>query len=183
MVVSTGAEAEHRNTHANAPLLLGNLRLIRKFFVAETDACLWAHSLAQYVATRTCRFVLVVGEVTEPTCQGAQVESHPYFRNEALRQWCAAEGIHMTAYSPLGSPDSAAMFKRSTRVLLEEPAMLNIAARLGKTAGQVSSVPIGGLQRSLTSHLAPVTANHVTASERDLTEISQLGYACACIRL
>ena len=66
-----------------------------------------------------------------------QVESHPYFRsNNALRQWCASEGIHVTAYSPLGSPDSAAMFKRSTRALLEEPAVLEVAGRLGKTAGQ-----------------------------------------------
>ena len=65
-----------------------------------------------------------------------QVESHPYFRNDALRGWCASQGIHVTAYSPLGSPDSAAMFKRSTRALLEEPAVLAVAERLGKTAGQ-----------------------------------------------
>ena len=69
-----------------------------------------------------------------------QVESHPYFRNDALRRWCASEGIHVTAYSPLGSPDSAAMFKRSTRALLEEPAVLEVAARLGKTAGQARAL-------------------------------------------
>ena len=92
---------------------------------------------------------------TETFRCGAQVECHPYFRNDALRQWCAGQGIHVTAYSPLGSPDSAAMFKRSTRVLLEEPVVLRIAERLGKTAGQVSAVPRGGCLHSCGRHIAP----------------------------
>jgi diketogulonate reductase-like aldo/keto reductase len=63
---------------------------------------------------------------------------HPYFRNERLLTWCQNRGIHVTAYSPLGSPDSASMFKRQSRVLLQDPLLLDVARRIGKDAGQVS---------------------------------------------
>ena len=44
----------------------------------------------------------------------------------------------MTAYAPLGSPDSAAITKRDAGVpkLLEHPTVTSIAARLGKTTAQ-----------------------------------------------
>ena len=47
-----------------------------------------------------------------------QCECHPFFRQSALREWCRGEGIHFTAYSPLGSPDSAAILHRSAAVRL-----------------------------------------------------------------
>ncbi|KAH8055727.1 oxidoreductase [Aureococcus anophagefferens] len=40
-----------------------------------------------------------------------QVELHPLLRQTALLEGCAARGIHVTAYSPLGSADSAAFMK------------------------------------------------------------------------
>ena len=67
-----------------------------------------------------------------------QVEAHPYHRNDALVAWCKAQGIHVTAFSPLGSPDSASIFPRALPLnLLEEPAVLGAAARAGRNAGQV----------------------------------------------
>ena len=36
-----------------------------------------------------------------------QVEVHPYFRNQELIDYCASEGVHVTAYSSLGTPSSA----------------------------------------------------------------------------
>lgn len=36
-----------------------------------------------------------------------QVEVHPYFRNQELIEFCAANGVHVTAYSSLGTPSSA----------------------------------------------------------------------------
>ncbi len=36
-----------------------------------------------------------------------QVEVHPYFRNQELIEYCASEGVHVTAYSSLGTPSSA----------------------------------------------------------------------------
>jgi diketogulonate reductase-like aldo/keto reductase len=72
-----------------------------------------------------------------------QVEVHPYHRNDNLIQWCQGNGIHVTAYSPLGSPDSAVMFRRSasTPVLLEDPVVKDIAATVGKSPGQARSQP------------------------------------------
>ncbi|GLC35191.1 hypothetical protein PLESTM_000289300 [Pleodorina starrii] len=68
-----------------------------------------------------------------------QVESHPYWRNEALRGWCAERGIHLTAYSPLGSPDSATIVKRAedTPTPLREALVAEVASKMGKDAGQV----------------------------------------------
>ena len=36
-----------------------------------------------------------------------QVEVHPYFRNQELIDYCNSEGVHVTAFSSLGTPSSA----------------------------------------------------------------------------
>lgn len=66
-----------------------------------------------------------------------QVEAHPYHINEALLAWCQQHGIHVTAYSPLGSPDSAALFSRQAPSLMEDSTVASIAGRLGKSPAQV----------------------------------------------
>jgi hypothetical protein len=75
-----------------------------------------------------------------------QVEAHPYWPNTALVNTAQAAGIHVTAHSPLGSPDSATIMQRSatSRRLLDDPAVTGIAARIGKTPAQVtySSKPL-----------------------------------------
>jgi diketogulonate reductase-like aldo/keto reductase len=92
-----------------------------------------------------------------------QVEAHPYWPNTPLLRSARAAGIHVTAYSPLGSPDSAMLLKRqsaqlptgpaasaaggaaaedpnSVPQLLQHPLVVNIAHRLHKSAAQVSGV-------------------------------------------
>lgn len=61
---------------------------------------------------------------------------------QALLDWCTQQGVHVTAYSPLGSPDSAAQFKRSEDVprVLEDKTVNSIATKLDKSAGQVRHV-------------------------------------------
>lgn len=66
-----------------------------------------------------------------------QVECHPYFRNEDMLQWCKSNQIHVTAYSPLGSPDSASMFKRKAPLLLQDPAVGAVANKMGRSPAQV----------------------------------------------
>lgn len=67
-----------------------------------------------------------------------QVEAHPYWPNDALVSWCASHDVHVTAYSPLGSPDSATMLKRDdTKRLLQDPQLLSIAAKYDKSPAQV----------------------------------------------
>jgi diketogulonate reductase-like aldo/keto reductase len=71
-----------------------------------------------------------------------QVEIHPYHRNDDLIRWCAANNIHVTAYSPLGSPDSAQMFKRSAPVLMENKDVQYVAKAVGRNVGQVTYPPL-----------------------------------------
>lgn len=66
-----------------------------------------------------------------------QVEIHPYWRQERLLEFCETNGVHVTAYSPLGSPDSAAMFGRDAPALMRDPAVVAVAERAGKNVGQV----------------------------------------------
>mmetsp|Transcript_31407 Transcript_31407/g.88098 ORF Transcript_31407/g.88098 Transcript_31407/m.88098 type:complete len:333 (+) Transcript_31407:217-1215(+) len=67
-----------------------------------------------------------------------QVEVHPYWRNDKLIQWCKEKGIHVTAYSPLGSPDSESLLRRAPGPkLLDDPTVGAIAAKLGKSPAQV----------------------------------------------
>jgi diketogulonate reductase-like aldo/keto reductase len=68
-----------------------------------------------------------------------QVEAHPYWRNDKLFNWASSKGIHVTAYSPLGSPDSAAIMKRSADAPspLKDPVVQRVAEKLGCSPAQV----------------------------------------------
>lgn len=66
-----------------------------------------------------------------------QVELHPHCRQTELLEGCAAMGVSLTGYSPLGSPDSAIMFNRECVNVLNNPVVAQVAAETGRTAGQV----------------------------------------------
>jgi alcohol dehydrogenase (NADP+) len=66
-----------------------------------------------------------------------QVELHPYNRQDELVAEMKKMGVVLTAYCPLGSPDSALMFNRESIKLLEHPDVVGVAAEAGKTTGQV----------------------------------------------
>lgn len=67
-----------------------------------------------------------------------QVELHPYLQQESLVAGCRALGTAITAYSPLGSPDSAEMLGREDREpLLENETITQIAKLRDASPGQV----------------------------------------------
>ncbi len=67
-----------------------------------------------------------------------QVELHPYLQQQALVDYCLAEGMVVTAYSPLGSPARPPGLRAEDEpVLLEDPVIGAIAARHDATPAQV----------------------------------------------
>lgn len=67
-----------------------------------------------------------------------QIELHPYLQQWDVLKFCQQNEIHVTAYSPLGSPDRPASLKGENEpILLEEPIIQAIAQRRGVTPAQV----------------------------------------------
>ncbi|XP_018613890.1 aldo-keto reductase family 1 member A1-A [Scleropages formosus] len=65
-----------------------------------------------------------------------QVECHPYLIQSELFHHCKDRGVALTAYSPLGSGDRP-WASRGEPLLLEDPRLLQVAQRYGKTPAQV----------------------------------------------
>ncbi|KAF6987230.1 hypothetical protein CFC21_004890 [Triticum aestivum] len=63
-----------------------------------------------------------------------QVECHPGWQQTKLHNFCQSTGVHLSAYSPLGSPGTTWMNGN----VLKEPMIISIAEKLGKTTGQVA---------------------------------------------
>ena len=67
-----------------------------------------------------------------------QIELHPLLQQPQLVSDCTAAGVHLTAYSPLGSPDRPAFLQDpEAPVLLQNPVIGSIAAAHGCTPAQV----------------------------------------------
>jgi alcohol dehydrogenase (NADP+) len=66
-----------------------------------------------------------------------QVEMHPFLLQRGLVDFCRSQGIHLTAYSPLGSPDSRGERHKNDPKLLENPVVAVIAEKYGVSPGQV----------------------------------------------
>ena len=67
-----------------------------------------------------------------------QVELHPYLQQRELVDFCRENGIHLTAYSPLGSRDRPGRLKKEDEPdLLENRTIGNIAENHGCTPAQI----------------------------------------------
>jgi len=111
-----------------------------------------------------------------------QVELHPLLQQPDLVADCRAEGIHITAYSPLGSLDRPAAIKAADEpVLLENPVIGAIASERGCTPAQVllawhvqrgiSTIPKSVTPARLRENLA---AAEIELSQADLKRIAAL---------
>ncbi|MDH3656472.1 MAG: aldo/keto reductase [Myxococcales bacterium] len=90
------------------------------------------------VSNFTKAMIEKVSDATGQTPAVNQVELHPYLQQDALLAACKELGVAVTAYSPLGSPDSAAMMSRQDDVLLtQHPTIQQIAESHEATPGQV----------------------------------------------
>ena len=66
-----------------------------------------------------------------------QIELHPYLPQEPLVSFCKENSLLVTAYSPLGSPDSRAEKHAQDPKLLEDAVVKAIAQKHGASVGQV----------------------------------------------
>ncbi|MCA9659216.1 MAG: aldo/keto reductase [Myxococcales bacterium] len=112
-----------------------------------------------------------------------QIELHPYLQQPAMLEFCAAENVHLTAYSPLGAGGRPDFFRgdEAEPVLLEETTLAAIAARHGATPAQVliawgvqrgtSVIPKSVKPRRIAENLA---AGELTLSDADMAAIREL---------
>ncbi|CAN7008737.1 unnamed protein product, partial [Brassica oleracea var. botrytis] len=63
-----------------------------------------------------------------------QVECHPSWQQTVLRDFCKSKGVHLSGYSPLGSPGTTWL----TSDVLKNPILVTVAEKLGKTPAQVA---------------------------------------------
>ncbi|XP_062005384.1 NADPH-dependent aldo-keto reductase, chloroplastic-like [Rosa rugosa] len=63
-----------------------------------------------------------------------QVECHPSWQQAKLRSFCKSKGVHLSGYSPLGSPGTT--FIKGD--VLKNLILLSVAEKLGKTPAQVA---------------------------------------------
>ncbi|KAJ0582682.1 putative 3-beta-(or 20-alpha)-hydroxysteroid dehydrogenase [Helianthus annuus] len=63
-----------------------------------------------------------------------QVECHPSWQQTKLREFCKSNGVHLSGYSPLGSPGT----KWLKSNVLQHPILTSVAEKVGKTPAQVA---------------------------------------------
>ena len=111
-----------------------------------------------------------------------QVELHPLLQQPELVAYCASQGIHMTAWAPLGSPDRPDSVKApDAPVLLDNAVIKSIARSCGATPAQVliawhlqrgiSTIPKTVTPARLRENLA---AADIKLSTADMERIAQL---------
>jgi alcohol dehydrogenase (NADP+) len=113
-----------------------------------------------------------------------QIELHPYLPQENLVSFCKENGLLVTAYSPLGSPDSRAEKHAEDPKLLEDAVVKAIAKKHGVTVGQVliawsiardiAVIPKSVNQARIVENFA---ASRLNLEREDLDQLRKIGTA------
>jgi len=149
---------------------------------ALVDAGLTRHIGVSNFSISRLREVMAGARITP---EMNQIELHPYLQQPDMLAFCRDAGIHLTAYSPLGSADRPAVLRTEDEpVLLDDPVIADIAARHGATPAQAliawaldrgtAVIPKSVNPQRLAQNLA---ANDITldASDRDAIAARDLG--------
>jgi alcohol dehydrogenase (NADP+) len=118
-----------------------------------------------------------------------QVELHPLLQQHELVAYCKSQGIHMTAWAPLGSSDRPDFLKApDAPVLLDNPVIQSIATARGCTVAQVllawhvqrgiSVIPKSVSPARLRENLA---AAEIQLTASDLQRIAALDQNCRLV--
>jgi alcohol dehydrogenase (NADP+) len=113
-----------------------------------------------------------------------QVEMHPFLPQDGLVDFCTSNGILMTAYSPLGSPDSRKEKHENDPKLLTNQVVLEIAQKHSISVGQVliawsierdiAVIPKSVNEGRITKNFE---ASNVNLDEHDMMELRNIGVA------
>lgn len=112
-----------------------------------------------------------------------QVELHPFLPQNKLINFCKANGILLTAYSPLGSGDRAASSKKSNEPsLLENETVKELASKHSVTSAQIlisysvhrgiAVIPKSVNQGRIIQNLASIEVN---LDEGDMEKLANIG--------
>ncbi len=118
-----------------------------------------------------------------------QVELHPLLQQPELVEYCFSQGIHLTAWAPLGRPDRRDFAQAPDRpALLDNPVIKSIAQGRGCTPAQVliawhvqrgiSTIPKSVTPSRLRENLA---AAEIELSPADLGRIAGLDQNCRVV--
>ena len=111
-----------------------------------------------------------------------QIEMHPYLQQPKMYDFARERGVHLTAYSPLGSTDRPERLKEEGEpVVLDDPTIAEIAARHDASPAQVliswaihrdtAVIPKSVTPAHIKDNLA---AADLSLTEADMEQIAQL---------
>jgi diketogulonate reductase-like aldo/keto reductase len=100
-----------------------------------------------------------------------QVEVHPYFRNQEMIDYCAKEGIHVTAYSSLGTPSSAGhLVKKSAPNPAYDPVVRELAKKYERIPQEI--IIRWGVQHGTSVLVKSGTPKHIKTNIRNTTNFA-----------
>eukprot|EP00891_Asterochloris_glomerata_P002047 jgi/Astpho2/2047/Aster-00543 len=100
-----------------------------------------------------------------------QVEVHPYFRNQALIDYCAKEGVHVTAYSSLGTPSSAGhLVKKSAPNPAHDPVIREISKKYNRITHEI--IIRWGIQHGTSVLVKSGTPKHIKSNIENTTNFA-----------